>query len=157
MEHSLRKEDNKRKLKRVEVKERKAREKVEKMEDLKKLRDFKRKEIEEKIEKLKEITGNKEMAFNDEDIDGDFDPEAHDRRMQALFSDDYYQGPEEEQKPKFDLDDEDGLDLEIENFDNWTGNTGDTGMQKIMNPIVKMKILLWMLIMIPKQPLKRNS
>lgn len=34
------------------------------MEDLRKLRDIKRKEIEEKIEKLKEITGNQEIAFN---------------------------------------------------------------------------------------------
>lgn len=45
------------------------------------------------------------MLQND-DIDGDFDPEAHDKRMQALFNNDYYQGPEE-QKPMFpDLDEE---------------------------------------------------
>lgn len=45
--------------------------------------------------------------MQDEDIDGDFDPEAHDRRMQSLFNDEFYQEPEEEQKPEFpDLDEE---------------------------------------------------
>ncbi|KAK9872501.1 hypothetical protein WA026_017967 [Henosepilachna vigintioctopunctata] len=122
MENSLRKEDNRRKLKRAETKERKLKEKAEKMEEIKKLKELKRKEIEDKIEKLKKITDNKDMAFNEDDIDGDFDPEAHDKRMHALFNDDFYGGPEEEQKPKLDLEDEDYLDLEIENYDNWTGN-----------------------------------
>lgn len=45
--------------------------------------------------------------LQDEDIDGDFDPEAHDRRMQSLFNDEFYQGPEEEQKPEFPDIDED--------------------------------------------------
>lgn len=107
MEHSLRQKDDKRKLKRAEVKERKKKEKEEKMQDLKKLRELKRKEIEEKLEKLKEISGNDDIGFQDEDIDGDFDPEAHDRRMQALFNNEFYEGPEEDQKPEFpDIDEE---------------------------------------------------
>lgn len=128
IEGSLRREDNRRKLKRQETKERKAREKEEKMEELRKLRDIKRKEIEEKIEKLKDITGNKEINFTNEDIEGDFDPEAHDKRMQDLFNDDYYtNGPEEDIKPSIDLDDEDALELVPENYDDWTGPNGEEG------------------------------
>nr|CAH7759204.1 unnamed protein product [Callosobruchus chinensis] len=92
------------------------------MQDLKKLQELKRKEIEEKLEKLKEITGNPSIGFADEDIDGDFDPEEHDKKMQALFNDEFYQGPEEEQKPQFpDLDEE----LEIENWERYEGNSNE--------------------------------
>lgn len=65
------------------------------------MQELKRKEIEEKIEKLKEVTGTTDLAFQDEDIEGDFDPEAHDRRMHALFNDEFYEGPEMDQKPEF--------------------------------------------------------
>lgn len=64
MENSLRKTDDRRKLKRQEVKERKKHEKEEKMQDIKKMQELKRKEIEEKLEKLKEITGNESLGFN---------------------------------------------------------------------------------------------
>lgn len=47
------------------------------------------------------------MAFQEEDIDGDFDPETHDKRMQSLFDDEFYEGAEGDQKPEFpDLDEE---------------------------------------------------
>lgn len=97
----MRKTDDRRKVKRAEIKERKKKEKEEKMEDIKMLQELKRKEIEEKIEKLKEVTGTTDLAFQDEDIEGDFDPEAHDRRMRALFNDEFYEGPEMDQKPEF--------------------------------------------------------
>lgn len=71
------------------------------MQEIKKLQQFKRQEIEEKIEKLKEITGNTDLEFKGEDLESDFDPEAHDKRMQSLFNEDFYEGPEEEQKPVF--------------------------------------------------------
>lgn len=64
MENSLRRKDDKRKLKRAEIKERKEKEKQQKKEELKKLQELKRKEIEEKIQQLKEITGNTDVAFN---------------------------------------------------------------------------------------------
>lgn len=101
MENSVRKTDDRRKIKRAETKERKQKEKQEKMKELKKMQEFKRKEIEEKIEKLKEITGNTDIGFKDDDIDGDFDPEAHDKRMQSLFNDEFYQQEEGDQKPEF--------------------------------------------------------
>lgn len=107
MENSVRIKDDKRQMKRAEIKERKRKEKEEKMKELKKLQELKKKEIEEKIQKLKEITGNTDVAFEEDDIEGDFDPEAHDKRMQSLFNDEFYAGPEGEQKPEFpDLDEE---------------------------------------------------
>ncbi|KAJ8962680.1 hypothetical protein NQ318_001076 [Aromia moschata] len=78
MENSVRRKDDRRSLKRQETKERKKKEKEEKLKDLKKLQELKRKEIEEKLNKLKEITGNKDIGFADEDIDGEFDPEEFD-------------------------------------------------------------------------------
>ncbi|CAH1164664.1 unnamed protein product, partial [Phaedon cochleariae] len=122
VENSLRRKDDRRKVKRQEVKERKKSEKDEKMRELKKLQELKRKEIEDKLEKLKEITGNESLGFNGEDIDGDFDPDEHDRKMKALFSDEYYAGEEDEQKPQFpDLDEE----LEIENWERYNVGNQD--------------------------------
>jgi len=48
------------------------------------------------------------------DVDGDFDPEEHDKRMKQLFDDTYYEAPADEEKPEFpELDDE----LEIGDYD----------------------------------------
>ncbi|EFA06706.1 protein KRI1 homolog [Tribolium castaneum] len=131
MEHSLRKTDDKRKVKRQETKERKKKEKEQKMQEMKKLQELKRREIEEKIQKLKEITGNNDMEFKDEDLEGDFDPEAHDKRMQNLFNDEFYQGPEGEQKPEFpELDEL----LEIENWEKWKGDDEPPGEETEYEP-----------------------
>ena len=58
---------------------------------------------------MKEITGNATVGFNDSDIEGDFDPAAHDAAMNLVFSDDYYQREEDGEKPVFtDSEEEDG-------------------------------------------------
>lgn len=101
MENSVRQIDDKRKIKRVERKERKQKEKDVKMNELKELQKLKKQEIEDKIKKLQTITGNIDVAFKDDDIDGDFDPDAHDRRMQTLFDQEFYAGQETDQKPEF--------------------------------------------------------
>ena len=49
------------------------------------LKAMKRKEILEKIQKLRKITGNDELAFKDEDLEDDFDPDKHDERMNQIF------------------------------------------------------------------------
>lgn len=119
MESSLRRTDDRRKLKRAEVKERKIKEKEEKFEDIRKMKELKRKEIHERMEKLREVTGNTKVSFEEIDLDEDFDPEAHDKKMQQLFNNEFYQGEESDQKPEFpDLDEE----LEIERWDNWERN-----------------------------------
>ncbi|XP_046617200.1 protein KRI1 homolog [Neodiprion virginianus] len=111
LENSMRRKDTRRAEKRVELKKRKEEEAIRKREELKQLKALKRKEIEEKIEKLKEITGNDDIHFNEIDLDGDFDPAEHDRKMQAMFSDEFYAGPEGDLKPEFpDIDEE--LDIE---------------------------------------------
>ncbi|CAH2041952.1 unnamed protein product, partial [Iphiclides podalirius] len=111
----IRPKDDRRSRKRAEVRARKEEEKKKKMEEIARLKALKLKEIQEKIAKLKEVTGNDDLAFKDEDIEGDFDPEEHDRRMKAIFDEQYY-GEADQEKPVFpDLDEE----LEIENWENY--------------------------------------
>ena len=107
IQESMRRKDDSRKLKRDEVKDRKLKEKEKKREELKQLKAFKRKEILDKIEKLRKITGNDELAFKDEDLEEDFDPEKYDERMKEVF-DEYDNAPgeaEDAERPVFsDLD-----------------------------------------------------
>ncbi|XP_017137154.1 protein KRI1 homolog [Drosophila miranda] len=116
VEQSIRRTDDKRKEKRKEVKERKEQEKQQKMKELDLIKDMKRKEIEEKIRKLKAVTGNDELGFRDEELEEDFDPAAHDRRMQELFDDEYYNVDEGEEKPECPSDID---ELTLEDWDNY--------------------------------------
>ncbi|XP_026321080.1 protein KRI1 homolog [Hyposmocoma kahamanoa] len=111
----IRPKDESRARKRAEVRKRKEDEKKRKMEEIARMKALKLKEIQEKIARIKEVTGNEELAFKEEDIEGDFDPEEHDRRMKALFDEQFY-GEADDEKPVFpDLDEE----LEIENWDKY--------------------------------------
>lgn len=123
MEQSLRKKDDKRKKHREDVKARKDAERAKKEEELKRLKTLKRQEIMDKIQQLQQITGNDEMPFDTNDVEGDFDPEEHDRRMAQLFSDEYYNVGGEDEKPDCPVVNE---DLEIENWDEWDGREGNS-------------------------------
>lgn len=116
IEQSVRKTDDRRKEKRVEVRERKQKEKQEKLQEIEILKDMKRKEIEDKIAKLKAVTGDEELAFGENDLEEDFDPEAHDKRMQELFNSEYYEVDEGEDKPDVPSDIE---DLQVDNYDEY--------------------------------------
>lgn len=111
----IRPKDDRRSKKRQEVRTRKEEEKKKKMEEIARMKALKLKEIQEKIAKIKEVTGNDELAFKESDLESEFDPEEHDKRMKEIFDEQYY-GDADDQKPVFpELDDE----LEIENWEKY--------------------------------------
>ncbi|XP_047997053.1 protein KRI1 homolog [Leguminivora glycinivorella] len=111
----IRPKDDRRARKRAEVRERKEEEKKKKMDEIARMKALKLKEIQEKIAKIKEVTGNQELAFREEDMESDFDPNEHDKRMKEIFDEEYY-GEVDSEKPVFpDLDEE----LEIENWEKY--------------------------------------
>ncbi|XP_071855379.1 protein KRI1 homolog isoform X2 [Apostichopus japonicus] len=114
---SMRTKDTSRAQKRQEVKERKQKEKQKLHEELKKLKNLKKMEIMEQLEKLRKATGNTTVGFSEDNIKGEFDSAEHDEMMKKIFDDEYDVMNEDDSKPVFE--DE---DLEIENWDEWTGN-----------------------------------
>lgn len=119
IEDTVRVENTKRKEKRKEREERKAKEKELKMKQLRELQNIKKREIEEKLMVLKDVSGRDDFELKEADLNSDFDPAEHDKRMAALFDNQYYGIDEGEQKPQFpDIDEE----LNIEDWDNFDKN-----------------------------------
>ncbi|CAF3420425.1 unnamed protein product [Rotaria socialis] len=113
IDDSVRRKDDRRKLKRAEKKQRKEFERKQKLEEIKRLKNLKKKEIFDKMKRLKTVAGDEDLPVNIDDLDADFDPKEYDRRMQQIFNDDYYQkGAEEEDVPE--VSDE---ELQVENWD----------------------------------------
>lgn len=119
---SVRAVDNKRKEKRKERQERKDQEKIQRKRDLDELNNLKKQEIEEKLQRLKDIAQNEKFNLKEDELESEFDPDEHDRRMQEAFDDEYYLINKDEQKPEFpEMDNE----LGIEDWDNFDGRKSD--------------------------------
>jgi len=101
IEDSMRRKNNSRKQKRENVKQRKLEEKKRREEELKRLKNLKKQEIINKLKQIQEITGNKSVGFEDIDLEGDFNPEEYDKKMEDVFNDDYYNDEDAGIKPEF--------------------------------------------------------
>ncbi|KAL8003748.1 putative KRR1 interacting protein [Plasmopara halstedii] len=104
IEDTMRREDDSRKRKRAERKERKALERQKKEEELRRLKNLKQAEIERKLTKIAHLMGEPDgtASLKPEDLEGDFDPEEYDKRMQAVFDDQYYDEDDDMEKPTWD-------------------------------------------------------
>ncbi|KAE8882016.1 hypothetical protein PF005_g7529 [Phytophthora fragariae] len=105
IEDTMRREDDSRKRKRAERKERKALERQKKEEELRRLKNLKQAEIEQKLKKVARLMGEPEgtASLKPEDLEGDFDPEEYDKRMQAVFDEQYYDEDDDDmEKPTWD-------------------------------------------------------
>lgn len=87
---SMRRTESKRKAEREAKKARKAEEKIRQQEELKRLKNQKKQELAEKFRKIQAISGNESIGVEDIDLESDFDPEAHDKRMASLFDQSFY-------------------------------------------------------------------
>ena len=85
-EHSIRKEETKRKRERASKKEREAAEKQQKREELLRLKALKRQELDKKLKLIQQVAGKADLHVADLDMEGDFDSNAHDRRMVSVLS-----------------------------------------------------------------------
>ncbi|UJR32030.1 hypothetical protein I4U23_019498 [Adineta vaga] len=113
IDDSVRRKDDRRKVKRQEKKQRKELEHKQKQEEIKRLKNLKKKEILDKMTRLKTVAGDDDLRLNIDDLNADFDPKEYDRRMQELFNDKYYdKHVDEDEKPE--ISDE---ELQVENWD----------------------------------------
>ncbi|KIK69016.1 hypothetical protein GYMLUDRAFT_35057 [Collybiopsis luxurians FD-317 M1] len=100
----VRREDTTRKQARERRKQRKQEELQKKQEEVKRLKALKMKELRAKLDRIGKEGGKKlteDPALQDLDLEGDWDPEAHDRQMAGLYGDD---PDDEESKPTWDDD-----------------------------------------------------
>lgn len=67
-------------------------------EEVKRLKNLKLKELRRKLSRINEVAGSKdeEINVNAELIQGEWDPEAHDKRMAELFNEEYYDADDPE-------------------------------------------------------------
>jgi protein KRI1 len=104
VEGSMRRNDDTRKKERRERKDRKRLEKQKKREELKRLKNLKRQEMEKKLQDIEKelgMEGQLSGTFDMDLLEGDFDEEAFDKKMNSLYNEDYYneQGEGEEAIP----------------------------------------------------------
>eukprot|EP00898_Chlorokybus_atmophyticus_P008248 jgi/Chlat1/8424/Chrsp80S07838 len=113
VEGSVRKKNVTRKAQRDRKAEREEAERRARREELKRLKNVKKQEIMEKLARIKEVSGLEELNLNPEDLDEEFDPAEHDRKMQAAFGEEYYNAADDEKfDPEAPPPEDDGDDAE---------------------------------------------
>ena len=85
---TTRRGEEKRKRERERKRLQKEEEKRKEIEEIARLRNLKRMEIEERIKRVEGVAGAD--GWTEKDLEGDFDPEEWDRRMQNVFDETYY-------------------------------------------------------------------
>jgi protein KRI1 len=85
---TTRRGDEKRKRERERKKAARDEEKRKEIEEIARLRNLKRMEIEERVQRVESVAGA--GGWTERDLEGDFDPEEWDTRMQGVFDDEYY-------------------------------------------------------------------
>ncbi|KAK1442522.1 KRR1 interacting protein 1 [Babesia gibsoni] len=98
IEDSVRKADDRRKKKRQEKKEKKQEEKVRRDEELKRLKNLKRSEIEKR---LKDIESHAGVAITEDavDLNAPFEPSQHDKDMKRILGSQYHEQDDEGWNP----------------------------------------------------------
>ncbi|TYZ62449.1 hypothetical protein PybrP1_005570 [[Pythium] brassicae (nom. inval.)] len=120
IEDSMRREDDARKRKRAERKERKALERLKKEEELRRLKNLKQAELESKLAKVARLMGKQHapettaaaLKLRPSDLEGAFDPDEYDRRMQEVFDEEYYNDMDDAaglEKPVWDDEEDEAL------------------------------------------------
>ena len=135
IEGSIRKKTNSRKLQRKSKEERFSQVEIERREELKRLKNIKKKEIQEKLVKIRKIAGitkSDECALDEDDLEEDFDPEEYDRKMKKVFDAEYYGAEDDLAKPDFDEEDE-LLGLPKD----WSTNDNSDGFLAVRSKILK--------------------
>ncbi|KAL1451188.1 hypothetical protein WDU94_003472 [Cyamophila willieti] len=77
---------------------------------------------------LKTITGNQTLAFKEDMFEGDFNPDEHDKIMEAMFNEEFYAGTDDGGKPVFPDEDDDELDYLGEHNDDNEDNEAEEGL-----------------------------
>ncbi|KAF9777857.1 KRI1-like family C-terminal-domain-containing protein [Thelephora terrestris] len=105
---TVRREDTTRKEARARRKARKEEELLQKREEVKRLKALKMKELRRKLERIGREGGlqdiNTHQALQDLDLEGEWDPESHDRQMAGIYAQDDDGAFSEEEKPTWDDD-----------------------------------------------------
>jgi protein KRI1 len=92
IEDAVRKKDDKRARKRREKAERKVADEAARREEVKRLKNLKKAEIQDKLLAVQQVAGvaAPDASLVDALLEGDFDPDEYDRRMAKAFGEEYY-------------------------------------------------------------------
>ena len=138
IEGLVRKQDTRRKDKRRETKERKESERAKLLAEVRRLKNLKRDEINSKMKQISSIGGIKDThgALSTADFTTEFDPEAHDKVMQQMYGDEYYEQGEDDadalEKPEFgDLEEELAMVLKNKGDNPLKGESTDKGFEAL--------------------------